>query len=106
MSEVKMRRQQVTTASVRVESSLDAVRRVREFLASQGFYGDIASKLMFTVRTARVTKDNKNYYEIYARIPEPDNAGKLRITTYRFLVDIETGDVIQEGPVEDANTAS
>ncbi len=86
----------VAREAPRIGSSLDAVRRLREFLAAQGYLGEIASKLLFVVRVRRRSLGGREVYEIVARLPEMGPQGSLRVRTYRFLVDAATGDVTGE----------
>ena len=90
---------------VKVTDSLAAVRRVREFLAAQGYLGEIASRLLFVVRVERLRSGGREYYEIVARLPEMGSDGRLRVRTYRFRVDVATGDVVGE-PVDEVEAAT
>lgn len=59
-----------TRPATRIASSLEAVRRLREFLATQGYLGEIASKLLFVVSIEKKRSNGEEYYEIVARLPE------------------------------------
>ena len=59
-----------TRPATRITSSLEAVRRLREFLATQGYLGEIASKLLFVVSIEKKRSNGEEYYEIVARLPE------------------------------------
>ena len=86
---------------VKIVSSVDAVKRLREFLAAQGFLGEVASKLIFVVRVEKRRIGDREYYEITARLPEMGPDGRVRVRTYRFMIDTVSGDVTGE-PVEES----
>lgn len=94
----------VASRAVRVANSLDAVRRLREFLAAQGYLGEIASKLLFVIRVERRKSGGREYYEIVARLPEMGSDGRMKVRTYRFQVDVASGDVMGE-PIDEAEAA-
>ena len=88
----------------KVTDSLEAVRRVREFLEAQGYLGEVASKLLFVVRVEKRVESDSEYYEVTVRLPEMGDDGRMKVGTYRFRVDVATGDVI--GGRVDKNQAS
>jgi len=94
----------ITSQAIRVSNSLEAVKRLREFLAAQGYLGEVASKLLFVVSVEKKRSNGREYYEIIARLPEMGTDGRMRVRTYRFQVDVATGDVVGE-PIDEAKTA-
>ena len=93
-----------TSQTIRVSSSLEAVKRLREFLAAQGYLGEVASKLLFVVSVERKKSNGQEYYEVITRLPEMGVDGRMRVRTYRFRVDVATGDVVGE-PIDEAKNA-
>lgn len=90
----------VTQRQTAVRDSIEAVRRVREFLAAQGYLGEIASNLLFVLKVDKAREDGREYYLLVARVPEMGPDGRMRIRTYMFKVDAMTGDVTGE-PLEE-----
>ena len=83
---------------------MEAVRRLREFLATQGYLGEVASKLLFVVSIEKKRSNGEEYYEIVARLPEMEPDGRMRVKTYWFRVDTTSGDVMGK-PVEETGCA-
>lgn len=83
---------------------MDAVKRLRQFLESQGLLGQIASNLIFIVKTQRTNCGSNICYEIIARVPELDVNGKITVRTYKYTVDVVSGDV-KVTPFEDQHNA-